>query len=366
MFASDASAAGTRGKAQVRCIDTHNKPETRMTFSTRAAGGHQSNSGRALRGAILHAALALSASGYAVSASAATTTLFLGSSVTWGYTEVEGFGVGTVTDLNGCTETEGGCKAIGGVPAIFKAFTEEAGLHYDVSFEVLPGSALTLHYDTKRPEIDRAWDKVVMNGQTTLDFDQPGNPMRIVGDVRHLGAMWRAHNPNTEVYLLSTWSRADLVYKTPSSLWYGTPIYQMATDIQAAYEFAAAANPAVHATVIPVGLAWNRAMKEGIADPYDGIKPDEVDLWRSGLPPEKNNHYHASRFGSYLEALVVFASVTGVDPRSLGAHERAANALGINPAQAQDLQRVAAEQVRLSNVAAQAQKAAEVGDGISQ
>jgi hypothetical protein len=339
-----------------------------MIFSTRAAGRHPSNSRRALRGAVLPAVLALSASGHAISASAAATVLFLGSSVTWGYTEVEGFGVGTVTDLNGCTETEGGCKAIGGVPAIFKAFTEEAGLNYDVSFEVVPGSALTLHYDKKRPEIDRAWDKVVMNGQTTLDFDEPGNPMRIVGDLRRLGAMWRVHNPKTEVYLLSTWSRADLVYKTPSSLWYGTPIYQMGTYIQAAYEFAAAANPDVGATVIPVGLAWNRAMKEGIAnpDPYDGITPDEVDLWRSGLPPEKNNHYHASRFGSYLEALVVFASVTGVDPRSLGPHELAANALGIGPAQAQDFQRVAAEQVRLSNAAAQAEKAAEVGNGDSQ
>jgi len=333
-----------------------------MIFSTRAAARHPSNSRRALRSAILPAVLALSASGHAISTSAATTVLFLGSSVTWGYTEVEGFGVGTVTDLNGCTETEGGCKAIGGVPAIFKAFTDEVGLHYDVSFEVVPGSALTLHYDKKRPEIDRAWDKVVMNGQTTLDFDAPGNPMRIVGDVGRLGTMWRAHNPKTGVYLLSTWSRADLVYKTPSSQWYGTPIYQMATYIQAAYEFAAAANPDVHATVIPVGLAWNRAMEEGIADPdpYDGITPDEVDLWRSGLPPEKNNHYHASRFGSYLEALVVFASVTGVDPRSLGPHERAANALGISPAQAQDLQRVAAEQVRLSKAAAQAAKAGNV------
>jgi hypothetical protein len=227
-------------------------------------------------------------------------------------------------------------RAIGGVPAIFKAFTEEAGLHYDVSFEVLPGSALALHYDKKRPEIDRAWDKVVMNGQTTLDFDAPGNPMRIVGDVGRLSAMRRAHNPKTEVYLLSTRSRADLAYKTPSSLWYGTPSYQMETYIQAAYEFTAAANPDVRATVIPVGLGWNRAMKEGIADtdPYDGITPDKVDLWRSGLPPTKNNHYHASRFGSYLEALVVFASDTGVDPRSLRPHERVANALGISPAQA--------------------------------
>ncbi|WP_175107806.1 PEP-CTERM sorting domain-containing protein [Pararobbsia alpina] len=297
-----------------------------------------------------------------MSASAATTLLFLGSSVTWGYTEVEGFGVGTVTDLNGCTETEGGCKKVGGLPAIFKAFTKEAGLDYDISFEVIPGSSLTQHYDTKRPIIDRAWDKVVMNGQTTLDFDAPGNPMRLTKDVGLLGAMWQAHNPKTEIYLLSTWSRADLAYKTPASVWYGTPIYQMAKQIQAGYEYAAAANPTVKSQVVPVGLAWNRAMEDGIAtsNPYEPISPGKVDLWRSGLPPEKNNHYHASRFGSYLEALVLFGSITGVDPRSLGPHEQAAETLDITPAQAHDLQEVAAEQVQLSKVAEQAAKAAAV------
>jgi hypothetical protein len=39
--------------------------------------------------------------------------------------------------------------------------------------------------------------------------------------------------------------------------------------------------------------------------------------------------------------------------------------LGISPAQAQDFQRVAAEQVRLSNAAAQAEKAAQVGNSVS-
>ncbi|MDB5999845.1 MAG: exosortase interaction domain protein, partial [Rhizobacter sp.] len=147
----------------------------------------------------------------AANASGATSIVFIGSSVTWGYTEVEDFGVGTVTDMNGCTETVGGCKPIGGVPAIFKAFTQQAGLHYDVYLEVVPGSTLTLHYDTKRALIDRAWDKVVMNGQTNLDFGAPGNPMRITNDVKLLGEMWKAHNPKVEVNLLSTWSRADLV-----------------------------------------------------------------------------------------------------------------------------------------------------------
>ena len=308
----------------------------------------------------LAAFIALSAS--TVGAFASTSIVFVGSSVTWGYTEVEDFGVGSVTDLNGCTQTEGGCKAIGGVPALFKAFTKQAGLDYDVYFEVVPGSTLTLHYETKRGLLDRAWDKVVMNGQTNLDFSAPGNPMRITSDLKSLGEMWKAQNPKVEVNLLSTWSRADLVYNTPGNLWYGTPIYQMAKHVQAGYEFAAAANPTIRTNVIPVGLAWNRAMEEGIADPnpYDGLTPGMIDLWRSGIPPEANNHYHASRFGSYLEALVVFASVTHIDPQWLGPRERAAAALGISPAQARALQQVASKQIRESEKAELAEREAAV------
>jgi hypothetical protein len=297
----------------------------------------------------------LLASSHAMAAapSNAPNVLFLGSSVTWGYTEVEGFGVGTVTDLNGCTQTYGGCKQIGGVPAMFKAFAKEAGLDYNVSMEMIPGSSLTQHYQTERAVIDRPWDEVVMNGQTTLDFDAPGNPMRITSDLGLLGSMWQAQNPKVSITLISTWSRADLVYSTPSSLWYGTRIDQMGRYIQAGYQFAVTANPKVDARIAPVGLAWNRAMQYHIADPnpYDGITPGQVDLWRSGLPPESNNNYHASRYGSYLEALVVFGTVTGRDPRQLGEQEGVAQALNISPRIAGELQAVASDQLRASRQA---------------
>ncbi len=316
---------------------------------------------RMLRLAAVAAAAALTLVTQAADA-APPTIVFVGSSVTWGYTEVEDFGVGTVTDLNGCTQTVGGCKVIGGVPALFKSFARQVGLDYDVYLEMIPGSSLTQHYDAERAVLDRAWDVVVMNGQTTLDFAAPGDPMRITSDTNLLGTMWQARNPKVRVNLLSTWSRADLVYATPGNPWYGTPIYQMAKHVQAGYEFAAAANPTIRPNVIPVGLAWNRAMAEGIADPnpYDGITPGMVDLWRSGIPPESSNNYHASRFGSYLEALVVFGSVTGVDPMRLGPHERAAAALNINPSQAHDLQEVASKQLRETEEAERAAKEASV------
>ena len=81
--------------------------------------------------------------------------------------------------------------------------------------------------------------------------------------------------------------------------------------------------------VIPVGEAWNRAIADGIAlrNPYPGVA----------------DGYHASAAGSCVEALVIFGSVTGRDPRSLGRNEEAAAALGISPDQALALQGVACE-----------------------
>ena len=62
----------------------------------------------------------------------------------------------------------------------------------------------------------------------------------------------------------------------------------------------------------------------------------KVDLWAP-------DGYHASVYGYYLEALVVFGAVTGTDPRTLGADETAARSLGIPPARAAALQSVAWE-----------------------
>jgi len=102
---------------------------------------------------------------------------------------------------------------------------------------------------------------------------------------------------------------------------------------------ARAVTPAV-AGILPVGEAWNRAFAAGIADPnpYDGIAYGQVDLW-------SYDQYHASIFGYYLEALVVFGRITGVDPTTLGRTEAAADELGISPVQATALQRIAREQL---------------------
>jgi hypothetical protein len=90
--------------------------------------------------------------------------------------------------------------------------------------------------------------------------------------------------------------------------------------------------------VTPVGAAWLRAIHDGAADanPYDGIEAGKMDLWTY-------DGYHASAFGYYLEALMVFGRVTGRDPRSLGDAERAGFELGFAPAEVHALQAAAAE-----------------------
>jgi hypothetical protein len=78
-----------------------------MTRETRSTLAFATVSPRILRQAVVAAAAALTFGAQAAGHGAPTTIVFVGSSVTWGYTEVEDFGVGTVTDLNGCTVTVG-------------------------------------------------------------------------------------------------------------------------------------------------------------------------------------------------------------------------------------------------------------------
>ena len=266
---------------------------------------------------------------------AANSILFVGNSFTYGEAAggpdlVEPYGADTVTDLNG--------TGVGGVPALFKSFTVQSGLNYDVSVETVGGKGVDYHYKNKLGLIDRPWDNAVVQSYSTLDAVDPGNPATLIRYSGLLADAWHAQNPDIDITLDATWSRADQTY-LPSGYWYGQPIDAMEKEVQAGYEAAAASSPYIN-DVATVGAAWNRAMEEGIADPnpYDGLTPGQIDLWA----PE---HYHASVYGYYLEALTEFGTVTGLDPLSLGAGESAAAALNISGAQAAALQRVASEQL---------------------
>ena len=267
----------------------------------------------------------------ATAAESRTTVLFIGNSFVYSHgSPVRFYRSGSVTDLNG--------EGIGGVPALVKSFAQQAGIDYDVFLETRGGAGLDFHLDRKLAVIGtHPWDKVVMHGVSVLDFAKPRDPAKLIDTSRRMAGFLRTLNPKVDVYLMATWSRADETYP-PRGAWAGQPIEAMARDVRAAYDKAAAASGAK--AVIPVGEAWTRAMHAGVADPnpYDGIEPGKLDLWAS-------DHYHASTYGAYLEALVVFGTLTGRDPRSLGESECSAFELGLWPWEVKALQQVAFDQL---------------------
>jgi len=183
---------------------------------------------------------------------AAESIVFIGNSFTYAYgSDVQTYRPDTVTDLNG--------TGIGGIPALFKSFTEQAGLDWAVSLETEPGINLDWHYDNRLGVLNQAWDHVVMHGQSTLDFAAPNDPTKISTYGGLLADVFTAANPDVDVRFMATWSRADQTY-LPTGYWYGQPITQMGIDVQAGYEVAMANNASVIDGIIPVGLAWNRAM----------------------------------------------------------------------------------------------------------
>ena len=97
-----------------------------------------------------------------------------------------------MTDLNG--------EGIGGVPALFKSFTVQAGLDYDVSLETRAGAGLEFHLENKQEVIgSRSWDKVVMQGQSMLDLAKPGDATKMIVTTRQLAELLRPRNPKVEL-----------------------------------------------------------------------------------------------------------------------------------------------------------------------
>ena len=81
-----------------------------------------------------------------VGAQEARSILFIGNSFTYGLgSAVRYWRPDTVTDLNR--------EGVGGVPALFKAFTTQVGVPYDVYLETRGGSSIDFHLQEKRAEI---------------------------------------------------------------------------------------------------------------------------------------------------------------------------------------------------------------------
>jgi hypothetical protein len=367
----------------------------------------------------------LAASAAPLVCAAPTEILFVGNSYTFGRVDpVMRYNAANVHDLTAGFYAANPAGANpwephpwGGIAGIFKQFTVQKGLDYDVSISARNAASLRGHFlntanaawDLRGNIASKKWDVVVLQEQSDAALPagkgKNANPAQFAAYANkieqfiHNGAAQtytetqlygslaacqatgatattcntvRAIPQNfnasaaTKVYLTETWARPDMVYAhlvttadtasptgspvpdgtgTQATLYYNT-LAGMTADLRTTIYGTAAAN-GKFAGVVGAGDAFQLAYDQGLVRTsgfYDasGVFVPNVDgvmnLWW-------DDYLHASKYGSYLDALMQFGTITGYDPRSLGANEIAARDLGISAANAQLLQQVAAQQL---------------------
>ena len=378
-------------------------------------------------------AAALAAIGTSASAGDPIKILFVGNSYTFGRVDpVLSYNAANVHDLTAAFNAVSSAGSNpyephpwGGVPGIFKKFTDESGLSYDVSISARNAATLrgqflntaNAAWDLRGNVASQVWNTVVLQEQSDAalpagrgknanlaqfnayadQFErfihngsaQSYTETQLYGSlaacqatglstascntVRNIPA-----NPNasaaTQIYLTETWARPDMVFAhkitTPdlttsdgrpivdtssaggdATLYYAT-LAGMTADLHASFAAKAASNPKF-AGVLPVGDAFQLAVDQGLVK-TSGFY-DATGVYVPPQPGEPMNlwwfdYLHASKYGSYLDALVQFGMITGLSPLSLGPNEQAAIDLGIGQTDALTLQRIAAEELSIAAV----------------
>jgi hypothetical protein len=304
----------------------------------------------------------------------------------------------------------------GGVAGIFLQFTKDAGLNYDVSLIAVSSATLTGYANNTGNELgilplitNSKYNQVVLQDQsfqplpTSITVNGQsvptrGNPTSFQSGVNKLingidAADAAAGKPNAAITLYQTPPIAAFGFTSsnPNAPIFGSstiaqqngnkayapyvgdanPIAAMASDLHNAYTAEAAAynaaNPTKsHVSVALAGDAWVTAINQGIAqfNPFLTNEPaGQVDLWDSDpllacctVPIG----YHPSQYGDFLDALVLFGQITGVNPETLDAEwdpnnplylASASWALGISPDIA-DALAIAAEDTLLAGAPA--------------
>jgi hypothetical protein len=360
--------------------------------------------------------------------------LFVGNSYTFGRVDpVMSYNAANVRDLTApmAAANATGSNVFephpwGGVAGIFKQFTVQAGLDYDVALSTRNAASLRGHllntnpadWDLRGNIGSQTWSKVVLQEQSDESLTQrPGlasNPTFFknyadkIENFLHSGAaqsyrerdffpgannaerneacrlatgatttnacvMLRNIPANlnassaTQLYLYQTWARPNLVAgafqtvtdpvtgavtrtTTPATTFFNS-LEAMTDELRLAHQ-AAAVLAQLDGTggftgIAPVGEAFMAAVQAGVATRNmwadDALSDGLIDLWF-------DDGTHASKYGSYLSALTMFGTLTGLDPASLGSGEIAARDLGISVADALTLQGIASQQWQLTQV----------------
>jgi hypothetical protein len=301
-----------------------------------------------------------------------------------------------------------------GVAGIFLQMTKDASLSYNVSLIAVSSATLTGYSNNTGSEagdlplIENAkYSQVVLQDQsfqplpTTITVNGQsvptrGNPTSFASGVTKLingidAADAAATKPNASITLYETPPIASYGFTSsnPAAPIFGSstvaqqsgnvayapyvgdanPIAAMASDLHNAYTTEAAAynaaNPTKsHVSVALAGDAWVSAINLGYAqlNPFLASEPaGQVDLWDSDpllacctVPIG----YHPSAYGDYLDALVLFGKITGVDPTTLDGEwdplnplyaSSASVALGISPQVARELAQTAEQTLVTGN-----------------
>jgi len=267
--------------------------------------------------------------------------LFVGNSFTHGHSApAQYYNKDKVTDANG--------TGFGGVAGLFKQFTLQGGMNYNVTLEVEGGRTLQWHCKNKAEIVGRpGWDVVVLQelSTTPLPEGHGGNPSQYARSVEKLQGLIRANSSDAAIYLYETWA-------SPASV--ANQGYANSGGLQAMQDDLRAMTYNVYRDrgltgVARVGDAFLRAVDQGLADPdpSNGVDSGKVNLWGQDAR-------HAGAYGSYLSAAVIYAKITGADPRALDVGEgSAARGLGLDPAVAKELNRIAFEMAALDEPARQ-------------
>ncbi|MCY0389855.1 hypothetical protein OVY01_22195 [Robbsia sp. Bb-Pol-6] len=257
----------------------------------------------------------------------------------------------------------------GGIPGIFAEFALEEGLDYDVHIEAISETSLEKNYAAASGVIDQSkWNAVVLQEISAkplpyaLTVSTVSDPAGFCSSVATIEQGVHQVAPAANVFLYETWASGDTAQTlsgTPgTSGYHASYLANLVTLSDADHNayYSAAAHDGAIAGVAPAGDAWQRAWNEGIANPDPLVTSSLPLLWydinaTNDPAITQADLHHPSIYGAYLSGLVLFQQITGVDVRTLGAAEKAAQQLGIPATAAVRLQQVAWESVTQESAA---------------
>jgi len=313
--------------------------------------------------------------------------LFVGDSFTHGrYAPVRNYNSANITDenynINGANNSNAANRSesssepgpYGGIPGIFKELTVEGGVNYDVHIEAISSTSLASNYSYASSVIaNPQWNAVVLQELSyrpippSLSGNSSSNPNTFCNSVTSVeqGVHASNVNPTASIYLYETWARSDETesYATSNSVSFASAQSTLTSSYHNVF-YQAAANDGKIAGVAPAGDAWlseiNTTGSDMMQNPYGytytgAVSPFLWFLYVSSSNPSTTSsspdYLHPSIYGAYLDALVLYEEITGLNSTNLGSGEAAAAALGISGSIATQLQSIAHSQVTAGSTA---------------